>query len=88
MIKLKIVENDGYANYTVEDNDGKKYEVNINFMNMEKPKVGTIIYIDESVLAENVSLNYGKPDGDLVEEKELMIVVQGEEKTYLKRYYG
>ena len=88
MIKLKIVENDEYANYILKDNDGKKYEVNINFMNMKKPKVGTIIYIDESVLAENVSLNYGKPDGDLVEEKELMIVVQGEEKTYLKRYYG
>lgn len=88
MIILKVVEKDEYANYILKDNDGKKYEVNINFMNMEKPKVGTIIYIDELVLAENVSLNYGKPDGDLTEEKELMIIVQGEEKIYLKRYYG
>ena len=88
MIKLKIVEKDEYANYILEDNEGKKYEVNINFMNLEKPKVGTIIYIDESVLAENVSLNYGKPDGDLTEEKELMIITYGGEKIYLKRYYG
>ena len=88
MIKLKIVENDGYANYILKDNDGKKYEVNINFMNMKKPKVGTIIYIDESVLAENVSLNYGKPDGYLVEEKKLMTIVYGGEKIYLQRYYG
>ena len=89
MIKLRIVEKDGYANYVLIDNNNNKHEVNINFMGVEKPNVGAEIYIDESVLKENVSLNFGNPGLDKVEdERELIQVVENGEKRYLQRYYG
>ena len=89
MLKLEIIENDEYANYVLKDKDGKKYNVNINFMNMEKPKLGTIIYIPESVVNENISLNYDVVGYEKLEdEKDLIMVVNGEEKIYLQRYYG
>ena len=89
MIKLTIVETDEYANYILEDITGKKYDVNINFMDMDKPKVGTIIYIPKSVIDENVSLNYGKIlDKDLKDENELLLLVTDNKKIYLERFYG
>ena len=89
MIKLTIIETDEYANYILEDNKGKKYDVNINFMDMDKPKVGTIIYMPKSVIDENVSLNYGKIlDENLKDENELMLLVFDDKKIYLERFYG
>lgn len=89
VIKLTIVKNDEYANYIVEDSSGKSYDVNINFMEIEKPQVGTIIYMDESVLNENVSLNYGPVNNEaLKDEKEIMLIVIDGNKKYLQRYYG
>ena len=89
MIKLKIIEKDEYSNYVLEDKNCKKYEVNINFIGIEEPKIGTIIYINKSILDENVSLNFGLIDSKkLANENELIIIVSGEDKKYLKRYYG
>ena len=89
MIKLKIVEKDKYANYILLDSNGEKHEVNINFMNVEKPNVGAEIYMDESVLKENVSLNFGNPGLDkIVDEKALIQITENGEKRYLQRYYG
>ena len=89
MIKLRIIKSDEYSNYVLEDNDNKKYEVNINFMGIDKPSIGTIIYIQEEVLKENVSLNYGLVDNtSSVNENELIVLVNNDKKTYLQRFYG
>ena len=89
MLKLTITKNDEYANFVLEDNTGKEYEANINFMNIEKPKVGTEIYIQKEVLDENVSLNYGPVSESVpAKEDELIVIVNGNEKKYLQRYYG
>ena len=89
MIKLRIIKSDEYSNYVLEDNDNKKYEVNINFMGIDKPSIGTIIYIQEEVLKENVSLNYGLVDNTFnINENELIVLVNNDKKTYLQRFYG
>ena len=89
MIKLTIVQTDEYANYVLRDNDGNNYDVNINFMGMEKPKIGRIIYIDEDVIKENVSLNYGIiNNNDKPKENELIVIACDGEEKYLQRYYG
>ncbi len=89
MIKLTIIENDEYANYVLKDTDGNTYDVNINFMNMDKPKVGTIIYIPKSVIEEKVSLNYDKIDlKELTDENEIIVLQNGDQKLFLERYYG
>ena len=87
MIKLRIVEKDGYANYVLIDNNNNKHEVNINFMGVEKPNVGAEIYIDESVLKENVSLNFGNPGLERVaDEKELIQVIENGEKMTISKH--
>ena len=63
MIKLVMKSKDEYCNYVFENNN-KTYELNINFMDIDKPICGTIIYIQESVLKEKVSLNYGPVEKD------------------------
>ena len=89
MKKLKIINKDEYSNYVLEDNNGMEYELNINFMNIDYPKIGTILYVPESVLKENVSLNYGLIDEKTIENKEeLIVVVYNDKKLYLQRYYG
>lgn len=89
MIKCEIIKNDEYANYLLKDKDDKEYEVNINFIDIEKPKKGTVLYIEKSLLEENVSLNFGLINNEIVsDEKEIIIIMNGQNKVYLKRYYG
>ena len=89
MKKFKIIKCDRFSNYELEDVDGKKYQVNINFMDIDKPICGTIIYIQESVLKEKVSLNYGPVEKDKdVDENELIVLSYDNNKIYLERFYG
>ena len=88
MLKLEVIFNE-YANYILKDKDGNEYEVNINFIDIDKPKIGTIIYIQKSVLDEKVSLNYGLVDKDSINnEDEIIMLSEGEKKKYLQRFYG
>jgi len=88
MIKLTIISKDEYANYILKDINDNKYELNINFMNIEKPKVGTDIYIQESVIKENISLNYGLVNSDSKPNKdELIVILIDGKQLYLQRYY-
>ena len=88
MIKLKIIEKDEYANYVLENSKEKKYEVNINFMGIE-PKIGNTIFIEESLLKENVSLNFGIVESDKdIKEDELIVLLDNDSKIYLQRFYG
>ena len=89
MIKLTIVQSDEYSNYILKDVDGKNYSLNINFIGIEKPKVGDSIYIQESVIKEDVSLNYGLVDEEnKPSEDELIILNNNKEDRYLQRFYG
>jgi len=89
MIELTIIQSDEYANYKLIDKDGNKYDLNINFMGIEKPKVGTEIYIHKSVIEENVSLNYGLVDQENKPKDDELIVISYEGKQrYLQRFYG
>ena len=87
MIKLKIISKDEYSNYILEGNNNT-YDININFMGINIPKVGDYIYIPEKVLKESVSLNYGPIESDNLEEDELILLIKGDEKIYLQRLYG
>ena len=53
MIKLMIKSKDEYTNYVLEDNNGKSYDVNINFMEIDIPNIGDYIYIPEKVLKDS-----------------------------------
>ena len=89
MIELTLIQTDEYANYVLKDNDDKTYELNINFIGIEKPKIGTNIYIQKSVIEENVSLNYGLVDNDnKPNEDELIVISTDGKQQYLQRYYG
>ena len=89
MIKLEIIENDDYANYIVKDQNENTHSININFININKPSIGTIIEIDESVLEEQVSLNYGPVKDKALElGKEIIKLSYNENEIYLQRYYG
>ena len=89
MIKLIVKSKDEYSNYVLEDNKNNIYEVNINFINVELPNIGSCLYIPEKVLEEKVSLNYGLiEDTTNIDEYELITIIQNDKKIYLQRFYG
>ena len=89
MIKLTIIKTDQYANYSLKDCDGNDYVLNINFMGIDKPPIGTELYIPESNIEEKVSLNYGMIDEEIKPKEDEIIVMSYEGKQkYLQRFYG
>ena len=89
MKKLIIKSKDEYSNYVLEDNKNNIYEVNINFINVELPNIGSCLYIPEKVLEEKVSLNYALiEDTTNIDEYELITIIQNDKKIYLQRFYG
>lgn len=89
MIRLNIINKDEYSNYILEDSNNNKYEVNINFMGIEVPAIGSSIYIPEDVLNEKVSLNYGLMDKNIdIDDNDLMVLLSDNKKIYLQRFYG
>ena len=88
MIKLEIINNDQYSNYILRDSKGVLFDININFMNMKKPTIGSILYMNKELLEENVSLNFGKLINKKLKENELVILEVDNKKIYLERFYG
>ena len=89
MKKLIVKSKDEYSNYILEDNKNNIYEVNINFIDVELPTIGSYLYIPEKVLKERVSLNYGLiKDTTNINEDELITIIQNEKKLHLQRFYG
>ena len=89
MKKLIIKSKDKYSNYVLEDSKNNIYEVNINFINIELPNIGSYLYIPEKVLKKKVSLNYGLiEDTANIDEDELITIIQNAKKIYLQRFYG
>ena len=87
MIKLKIKSIDEYCNYVLES-DNKVYEVNINFMDINKPSEGDYVYMSEETLRENVSLNYGPINNDNLNENDIIVLSNKGNKIYLQRFFG
>lgn len=87
MIKLKIKNIDEYCNYVLES-DNKVYEVNINFMDINKPSEGDYIYMPEKALKENVSLNFGPINNDNLNEDDIIVLSNKGNKIYLQRFFG
>lgn len=89
MKKLIVKNKDEFSNYILEDNKNNIYEVNINFIDVELPTIGSYLYIPEKVLKERVSLNYGLiEDTTNINEDELITIIQNEKKLHLQRFYG
>ena len=89
MKKLIVKSKDEYSNYVLEDNKNNIYEVNINFIDVELPNIGSCLYIPANVLKKKVSLNYGLiEDTANINEDEIITIMQNNKKIYLQRFYG
>ena len=88
MIKLEIINNDQYSNYILRDSKGVLFDININFMNMKKPTIGSVLCMNKDLLEENVSLNFGRLTNNELKEDELIILEVDNKKIYLERFYG
>lgn len=99
MIKLKIINIDGYI-YNLKDTKENNYTLNLEFFDIDKkPQIGDYIYMSSELLNpryEGFSTNYtfgtledryGKKDIDLTDIDIIKVVINNLE-IYLKRLYG
>lgn len=93
MKKVTIKNKEEYIYYLIDDNN--EYKLKIEFYDLNiLPKKGDILYLDEKLLKEKILLSFGlinNIDGkyiNLLKEDEIIILDNGKEKIYLKRYYG
>lgn len=93
MKKVTIKDKEDYIYYLTDNNN--EYELKIEFYDLNiLPKKGDNFYLDEKLLREKILLSFdlinnndGK-DINLLKEDEILILDNGKEKIYLKRYYG
>lgn len=93
MKKVTIKDKEDYIYYLTDNNN--EYELKIEFYDLNiLPKKGDNFYLDEKLLREKILLSFGlinNNDGkdiNLLKEDEIIILDNGKEKIYLKRYYG
>lgn len=88
MIKLEIIDIN-YTDYTLVDDHGRQYIVNMKFYIDGEVKVGNIIYLPKKILKEVNSYAYGPiREQEKVEEEDLIKLITDKEELYLERYYG
>lgn len=85
MKKVTVIEINGYI-YTLEDEDNKRYKINIEFYDT-KIDIGDIIYLNEKVLKETNLYAYG-PINERAKIDDLIKIVKNDKNIYLQRYYG
>ena len=93
MKKVTIKDKEDYIYYLIDDNN--EYKLKIEFYDLNiLPKKEDNLYLDEKLLKEKILLSFGlmnNNDGkdiNLLKEDEIIILDNGQEKIYLKRYYG
>ena len=99
MVELKII-NKTNITYDLKDENEKKYELNIEFFDIEEtPKIGDKIYISAELLNPryagystsytfgNLKSKYGKEEVKLT-DIDVIKVVTDKMEIYLKRLYG
>jgi hypothetical protein len=94
MIKLLITKIDSYI-YELVDEEKKVYKLNLEFMNLkEKPSINDHIIIDKKILIGNNFYTFGplSKEYDVLTDigisKDILVLIHGEVKIYLQRYYG
>lgn len=88
MKKIRLINIDNYK-YTFEDNENKRYNLNIQFFDFE-PKLEDTFYMPEDILKEKNIFSFGfinKEDKNTSIE-DIIKIVRNDEEIYLQRYYG
>lgn len=88
MIKTNIIDIRDIYYYIVIDSDNNKYELNIEFYDINKPNVGDIIYSPKRILVNNGVYSFGKIKDTNNTLDDYIVVVLNGKKIYLQRYYG
>ena len=99
MVELEIINKINFK-YNLKDENEKKYELNLEFFDIEEiPKIGDKIYISAELLNPkyagystsytfgNLKSKYGKKDVKLT-DIDVMKIVTNKMEIYLKRLYG
>ncbi len=95
MIKLVIKKIDG-NNYFLNDEDDNEYRFHIQFYDLDKEvQIGDRLFVNKRLLESPTYLfSFGPLVSDYgrkvlsIEDPDLVALVIGDEKIYLKRYYG
>lgn len=86
MVKLKILKKNDY-DYTLENNN-KKYNLNIEFYNIEV-NIGDYIYLSEKLLKDENLFSFGPiKQEDNIKEEDIIKLIKDNKEYYLQRYYG
>ena len=99
MIKLEIEKIENYI-YALKDENGKLYNLNIEFFDVEENlKTGDFIFINEELLNKkydgystsytfgNLENKYGKSN-ILIDDIDVIKLITDDKEIYLKRLYG
>ena len=98
MVKLKILDKNNYE-YKLEDEKGKLYKINLEFLDVNNPLIGNYIYINEELLNPrydgystsytfgSLENKYGKENIQM-EDIDVIKVTLNNKEIYLKRLYG
>ena len=99
MIKLKIMNIDNYI-YTLTDEKGKKYSLNLDFIDLKNnPTIGDYIMFAEDLLnpkydGASTTYTFGKLDSmygrdiQSTQDVDVIKVITKDLEIYLKRLYG
>lgn len=88
MIKTNIIDIRDIYYYIVIDSDNNKYELNIEFYDINKPNVGDIIYFPKRILVNNGVYSFGMIKDTNNTLDDYIVVILNGKKIYLQRYYG
>lgn len=91
MVKL-IIQSKNKFNYSLVSDEGKVYNFNIEFINIDKiPMVGDNIYFSEILLNNGQSsYTFGPPTNrfNKIGSNEVIMLDDNDTSKYLVRYYG
>lgn len=92
MKKLQIFDIKEYE-YYLKDSNNNIYNLNLEFYNMNKPKINSYIYISEKLIRNTIERMYSfgplnNEIGYKVKEEDIIKIIDNDKELYLQRYYG
>lgn len=88
MIKTIINDIDNY-DYILSDKYNNIYKLNLEFYGLNNElKKGDIIYFSSELLIDEGMYSFGKIKNTNLNFSEYIVLMQGDKKIYLQRYYG
>ena len=88
MIKTKVIDIQDVYCYTVIDSNNNRYELNIEFYDINKLNAGDSIYFPKRLLVNNGVYSFGKIKDSNNSLEDYIVVLTNNKKIYLQRYYG